>query len=448
MDSTSQQFYGNPNIAQPYIGGYPYGYPPVQQQNIGLQTPFNPFAQQQFQMPVPGTTTPLEITNHNGETFSVPPQQQFVQGGTTISQGGFNPVTGVITPSVSTTGFNPYTRVNQGFSPYYPPPNQVPFQNNCNPFIRNGNLAYNQMQDVLYHEDPVSVDIRSLLTRTVLSDSDQERFNIPQIIRYDYYGRPLYDNQSRYQIFQQQQKEFEKQQKSQQQIFVRLAQIVCSYNGKDMDEETIINLYFPQPQVYQERPFDSLTDEEKREYERRQKLIKAQNTYYAMQQYKEYEKLILKKKEEVFAQIKASHDKLLGVTPGENYGLTYFLDHGYRIRADIATRKARLASRNGTRKYSQNNYRAGLSQLTNSPVPTSSKDDEYISVEDRLKEVYNRNRRMRPSFGVMKDVNGQITYTSGEEYEQAFPSEYAAHNYFLQAIQNKKEQNDAIRAVT
>ena len=75
---------------------------------------------------------------------------------------------------------------------------------------------------------------------------------------------------------------------------------------------------------------------------------------------------------------------------------------------------------------------------TNSPIPITSKDDEYISVENILKNVYARNRM---ADAIMRNQNGQTVYTS----EAASPTEFDRHRLFLEKMQEQKVQDEAKR---
>lgn len=451
---SSQPFPGNYNMMQ-INGGYPYGYPPSMPQNS-----YNPMMQQPFGNVIPGVNTPMEVSMTNGTTFNIPPSgEAFNPGGMTVSKGGFNPVTGAINePTVNR--FNPYNMEitgnytyrdpNQGFSPYYPGCSPICVSPLYNSFYANywQNEFDKGLQEVLYQETPSSnVDVREVLRETMLPEELRKKIRRePQIIGMDYYGRPIYNNYSPYQLHLQRQQEFEKSRRAFQEYFVMLSKMAHAYHNEEIDEQAAMEFYDPVRLLGLNKDYDqqkihnfyNSTGEERKEYERKLKYQQTSDLIQRSQRYEKEQEFIAQKKQEAFAKIKETHDKLLGIKPEEK-GLTAFLENGYKLLMDAEMKKIKSAYRNGTKKYSINNYRAGLSQINNVPVPITSKDDEYVSIESRLKAIHDRNRRFYID-SVLKGSDGQLTYVS--DPLPGFSSEREAHEHFLEAIQAKKEKNE------
>ncbi len=596
-----------PNMMAGY-GGYPYGYPPSVPQNMGYGAPMMTPAfgsnqipmmsgygnnivpsapipmtpQNQQQTPGPKLVDPNEILKQmeeSGKQFNplefgmevefkdgtkqyIPPQNAqpvtqsqmssmgFTPGGARVSQGGFNPVNGTMTPQAATPGFNPYggnmavqqqmqtqptgnmvvNMINQsqsgpvtpvnpsqqfignpgyqyqqpmrmpnpsnfgmGFAPYSPPgvdpyafkqPWQQPgFMNNpmagcmgMYPF--NGAYGQNQfntpLQDFLYNEEPSAIDAKSMLASIMLSDEEKERIgrNTPTIQGYDYFGRPIYSSQSYYNQQMQQQQQFEEARHNYQSYFTHLSKIAHAYSGETIDEEAMMKRFDPvPPPPPPPKIFNPMTatPEEKKAYEKEQQVYAsnmlanyADNFYGQLLPYQDNCRSYM------YAQVKASHDKLIGVEPGQHYDLKTFMDNGYKIGVDIAMRKAKEANRNGTTKYSRVEFRNYMNndplRPNNPKVPVMSSDDEYISIEDMLKRVYTRNkgkmieRINQPdenNMTLVRDNNGKVYYTSDspavisakdKDIDMMLnpnASEYEAHMFFLKSIQDKKDREDA-----
>lgn len=480
INSNFQNF--NPTPAQvqnqPTMQGvYPQGYTP-------FVSPFpNP-------MPfMPGVHTPLEVTDKNGNTTIIPPQAH-VQGGVTMAQGGFNPVTGMITPSVGSFGYssNPYTNPqligNPGYSPgpnpqpnagygVYEPPNyprpqqfqpfgyhgqpmpQYGYPNMLNPYYYNPYLAQNQfntyLQEYLYEDGASAFDPREMLQNAVLTDEEREKiYSKRNYIGQDYYGRPIYSDP--YRASQDRQNEFEQARKNYQEYYTRLSQVAHAYDGEQIDVEATMKRFDPVPPtnpLNQPKVFNwyTATEDERNEYQKDMRVEFTNALFAKINNLDNLENNAMAHKKALYAQIKASHDKLIGVEPGTHYDLKTFMDNGYKIGVNNAIQKAKSANRNGQSKYSQNSYRQGMAQVTNSQIPITSKDDEYVSIEQTLKGIYDRNRR--DSMILSQQQTGPGMYTTPEVSSQVpeFGSEREAHQYFLQEIQKKKVQDEIRRSV-
>lgn len=479
-------------------GGYPMGYPP----NMPQPSMQNPMGSP-FPNPQPlAIGTPLEVTNRDGSTMTIPASTGFNPGGATVSQGGFNPVTGVTTPAMGSQGFNPYGAAmnmmpsqpmgqNQfignmgygaspipanpmssptGFGVYDPSNRQAPFvppmggygvyspftpgmgsYGFVNPYGQN-QFNY-QLQNFLYNEDESSFDSIAMLEQVILTDEEREKINHKNqsyIVGQDYYGRPIYNNaMGAYNASQQRQKEFEEARRAWQNHFTMLSRIAHGYTHEKIDEAATMRRFDPVPQQQTNIPqqkifnYNTATEKERVEYQRDMILNYTKELDRRFNEEERRQQMYNMQKQYAFAQIKASHDKMIGVEPGMHYDLKTYMDNAYKIRINMAHQAAKSVNRNGTNKYSRADFRANLSQNSNSPVPITSKDDEYVSIEEMLKGIYDRNKRVD---SVLRNNNGQNLYAAIPQTPE-FNSEMEAHQYFLQAMQNKKNVDDVRRAV-
>lgn len=607
----------NPMMQMP-VGGYPAGYPPIASPQMGYgvqmmnpmpmttgyganivsanpqmqyqpnmsmpaQQPQNYISPEQYAqdmkkapdltMPIPGVTTPLEIEFNDGTSITLPPQQPqpsqqaqmamgYTPGGARVSQGGFNPASGVTTPAVGNPGFNPYSgmpnmapqgmpgmqqpmyqpptmvdtntvmsMINQmqngpspqipqqqlignpgymapgqqptrmpnpcnfgmGFAPYSPPGvdpyafkqpwqqqpgfTQTPMGQQMGlgmyPFHYGQNQFNYTLQDLLYDEQPSAIDARAMLADVILSDEEKERVGQmrSEIIGYDYYQRPILSGNGAYRQAQEKQRMFEEARYQYQSYFTHLAKVAHAYSGEKIDEDAMMKRFDPvPPPPPAPKMFNIMTatEDERREYNRNMIVaqtadLEMRSAYYEAQ--KANNDLY---RQSLYAQIKASHDKLIGVEPGEHYDLKTYMDNGYKIGVDIAMRKAKSANRNGTTKYSRSGFRANMNanprSVNQAQVPITSTDDEYVSVEAMLKSVYNQNKaRMYQSVKpvdesqmmLVRDKSGRVSYMSKpdpgvlpnlENIDAILDpnaSERDSHLFFLETLQKKKELDEA-----
>lgn len=483
------------------IGGYPgYGYPPSYP-NYG-----NGMGQI-----IPGVNTPIEATFSNGTTVTIPPQQPmmgvynppmyqqqvaypnipgsgynpvnpntvntgYIQGGATVNQGGYDPVTKTFTPPSVAQGYNPFisavqnpTNTNQlGFEPYDPSKrtnniyysaqnsglNQYNFYNYYNRTLYSQNPYNFDLQEILY-EDSSSVDPTSIMEKVLGKDAVQE----PQgyVVGYDYYGAPIYSNpQYGAMMNQKRQEEFEKARNNQINVFTDLARAAATYLHQDFDEDKTRKYFDPVKEQPQAKPFNyaCASPEEKQKYD---KYMETRSAYDACHYLDNLEMQMPQRiayAEQMHQKIKDSHDRALGFEPGTNYTLSQFLDNAYSLRIQSAMRDAKKRSKVGYDKYSTNNFRANLARESNSQIPISSKDDEYVSIEELLKKVYERNKkeamtmntpRPTPSYGSTNMVsrvpeNAPPVVTTEGVVPQT--PEIDAHNRFMIAMQCAKQKND------
>ena len=140
----------------------------------------------------------------------------------------------------------------------------------------------------------------------------------------------------------------------------------------------------------------------------------------------------------MFAKIKESHDRLLGIEPGQPCSLQQFLDNGYKLCAANAAKEIKAKLKTGYDKYSTNNFRQALARETHSQIPIQSKDDEYVPIEAMLKNIYEKNRRENSALAGQAQIPG-FSQPQSPGYS---PTEMDAHNRFMIAMQNAKEKND------
>lgn len=460
------------NFYPQQFGGYPQGYPP--------SNPFVPPYQANTPF-IPGVTTPMEITDRNGNTTVISPNT-YVPGGVRSNPGGFNPVTRTITQPSATQGFNPFgntgpftpvQNITNGFAPFSPPDNSYPPQP-PRPQYGIGGYGYNtsamygypqapyrmmwqnsfdqEIQDILYNEEPSSpITVREIISG-ILGENELESSNRGYIVGYDYYGNPIYSNPgSMYQDNLKRQEAFEEARGIIQKHFTMLSRIAHAYSGETINEQEMMERFDPvsKPTNNNVKVFNyfSATKEEKEEYAENMRLQDAKNISVM---FDAYEAAQTNMRYELFNRIKQSHDALIGVQPGEHYSLKQYMDNGYKLNMNIALQKARHVMRNGQLKYSSTDFRNVLSKTrmahNMSPIPTT-KDDDYVSIEERIKSVYDRNKSSMGSFMADQQSRYQslVTETSGPVEPMKFDSEREAHAFFMNYVQKKKERNEAMK---
>lgn len=407
----AQNYYGYNNSYYGYDqnGGYPYGYPPYPSQNgvpdymnsqyspfgVGM-TPQQPYVgnnyipnNQDFQY-VPGRVAPVEVTYDNGVTQQLPPPTMNIPGGTTVNDGGFNPVSGMNTQQVSSQGY--------GFNPFYGPNgrvynpsymmNNVPFSPICYnyPFQNEFNYTLN---DLMY-EDKVEYDIRPDLENILLTDEEKRSANAYRNVQYDYYGRPI--GQSAYEDNIRRQEEFEQQRLNQQVVFTNISRIAHAYFGEQIDEQATMEKYDPVPKQVKPKTYLEMTPEERKQYDADKRVYDTQRLIAEATSFENVLAMREQQRAYFYTKIKESHDRMLGVQPGEHYDLNTFLNNGYKLVVSAMVDRSKLSRKDGARKYSSNQYRQIMQNTTGMNVPMSSKDDDYIPIEQKLKEIYEKNK--------------------------------------------------------
>lgn len=429
-------YYGNYN---PYnngmmIGGYPQGYPPNMQQYYN--SPYSPFMNPQDYMApqtyVPGANGPIELHRSDG---TVDQMNMNTPGGVTVSEGGFDPVSGMnIPPSQVNQGYsnNPYTTYRNQYTPSYNYRNPYNPANmyGYNPYSYSGypQNEYNtqDIYDLLYNPDAPMVDTMTLLETIVLTDEERKRLEKRRssyTVAYDYYGRPIYNNG--YNNNNERQEMLQECRVQVRDFYTQLSVMCHKYTGDtNYDIEEIQRYYDPvkEPVYQKQKSYYDMTNEEREEYDNNQRYIKHTQLYYDMLNFQSRELYIQNYRIANFPKIKESHDKALGFNPGEHYSLKQYMENGYNLVVDAVKQKVRLQMRDKGKLYSSNQFRQSIAYRTNQPIPINSKDDEFITVEQRLKNLYERNKMNT----IMFLPDGTFTYAIAppgrdqKEYKESY----------------------------
>ena len=408
-----QNYYGYNNSYYGYNqnGGYPYGYPPSPFQNgvpDYMNSQYSPFGlgvapqqpyignsyipnNQDFQY-VPWRVAPVEVTYDNGVTQQLPPPTMNVPGGTTVNDGGFNPVSGTSTQQVSSQGYgyNPFYSGNgRVYNPSYMM-NNVPYSPLCYNYPFQNEFNY-QLADLMYNSE-VEYDIRPDLENILLTDEEKRSANAYRNVQYDYYGRPI--GQSAYEDNARRQEEFEQQRLNQQLVFTAIAKVAHGYFGEQIDEQATMEKYDPVPKnnIPRQKTYFEMTPEERKQYDADKRVYDTQKLIYDAANYENIRRMQDQQRSYYYTKIKESHDKLIGVNPGEHYDLNTFMNNGYKLVISAMEDRSKLSRKDGARKYSSNQYRQMIHNTTGMNVPMSSKDDDYIPIEQKLKEIYEKNK--------------------------------------------------------
>lgn len=473
------------------------GYNPID----GVTTPpnatqgFNPYggnmAAQQMMATNPSGNMMMNNMAMNminqAQTGPVQPNQQFI-GNPGYNWQNPNPVR-MPNPSNFGMGFAPYSP--PGVDPYafkqpweqqqpqygYPrfaqgPMGVYPYQ-----YSQGQNQFNYTLQDFLYDDQPSAIDAKAMLADVILTDEERERIgkSKPTVQGYDYFGRPIYSTQGIYYQQMQQQQQFEDARHQYQSYYTHLSKVAHAYSGEKIDEASAMKRFDPvPPPPPAPKIFNPMTatPEEIKSFNRDQF---ANNTNmlaeYIDYRYEQAVNYVDNYKNYLFSQVKASHDKLIGVEPGQHYDLKTYMDNGYKIGVDIAMRKAKTANRNGQTKYSQSGFRNYMNSNPMRPnqtqAPIHSSDDEYVSVEHILKGVYQKNKeqmRMYERIGaevpedkmyLIRHTDGKVSYSaespavtsqSSSQIEEILApdaSEREAHMFFLRSLMGKKEIDEA-----
>ena len=383
-------------------GGYPVGYPPNYIPN-----------QQGWQTTSPG----YGYDTGFGDVMNAP------TGGVTTVQGGYNPVNGVTTYPQQMQGVpqpslhqNPYQVYGYAPSPGYMSYGVNPYYNNgfggyMTPY-GNPNGAYipgipqNQynaatINELLYTTDPnVTEFVKDGFRTVIFSEEEIDKYrksvNAQQIIGYDYYGRPIYSNNSffynnYYEENKRRQEELEKARQDIIRLGVDFSRAVHSYYGENFNQDQATAFYDPYRQNMPN--FEKLSKEEIEYQNKARDYYRLDGITYYIDAYNKQQEMINQEKARCFNMIKESHDRLLGIEPDKEYTLNDFLKNGYKLMVNIAKQKLVNQMRNGQNKYNSVAYRQGMAAATNMPIPMPSTiDDEYIPIEEKLKNMYTRNK--------------------------------------------------------
>lgn len=460
---------------------------------------------------VPGRISKPQFEDSNGNSVDA---DTFIQGGKSVIEGGYNPVTGQVTPRAEVQGnFEPH---NNGMAQHaqYGNPNynnygiQQQYYNGYgqNPYLNyqqqmpyggygynnpgfapqqsmyayaNGRLLNNPMlkpingipvndfnsyfYSLLYNEDDYAVDIKSELNNIILTDEEKEKANKNRfansgmIIGYDYFNQPVYSNSfgtnmNTQMTFQQQ---YEQARESYIDFYMHLSDVLHAYEGDSdkVDKEKLRkrfdpNQYMTNNQNQNNNGFGksasqiyAMSDNDRKEYMRD---LRVQQTW---QMEADFERATYNNEckrqfmQNAFAQIKASHDKMLGIEPGQHYDLATYLDNGYKLAIAGFKEKGKKATRNGKQYFSTNNYRNQLARKVNHPIHVDTNDDEYVPIEVKLKDYYAENKNFNNLL-----ITSDGMYTLETKKKSELTDEDIRRIKFLNEAQAMKARDDQRRS--
>ena len=419
----------------------PFINPPVVQQNIqqpGLPQPYwtqnvqNNF-QQSPSVPftyVPGANGPIEAHRADGQVDLINIHNQ---GGSTVSAGGFNPVTQTNSPSAAQSGFvnNPYSRFHGQY--------QAPMPNyNYNGFfpMYGQNQFDRELNEILYNEDVSFYDPMGALEEVLLTDEERDKLNKNRQLQfsgYDYYGRPIYNN---YAANAQQQEALQQARLNTQLHFTKLSKICHAYFGETINEDEMMKRFDP----IKEAPKPAPMTAQEREYNQKIQWVEYCNELERKLNYEdqmdEYKRIL---KMQCFQKIKDSHDRMLGVTPGEHYDFKTFANNGYKILAHAFVENGRRRLKDASKKYDSRAFRSSIAINTNRAVPVQTKDEDYVSVEERLKRIYEKNKTP-----MMALPDGSFAFAIAPP---GVDQEVYRQRLFKEALERKRKKDEATRAM-
>lgn len=382
-----------------------------------------------------GNTAPAEgynllkdipVAPNSGNPYYYPQQQPVPQ-----PQGLGNPYIAAMNGGV----YNPYTAQlrAQFMSPY------------MRPYGYGMGYPMNEMdmylQEILYNDRPALND-PNWLANVILSDEEREKINHKQsqgmyIIGSDYFGNPIYGNP--YLDNQNKQKDFENACKAYQDHFVMLSRIAAAYTGEEWDEQKARDRWDPVKIMQGNTPkpkYDMSTPEGRKEYYADLRMDQTADIVAAMKRQEQMQPQLDAYRQQLFAKIKQSHDNLLGLTPGSTLG--DYMDNGYKLLYNIEMDKARMAARqSASSKYDRQMYQQGIASRVaardGGPVMNLynlTKDDDTVSIEERLRHQYYSNKQSQPQ-SLMLGGPSRFKYTMSEgakplEGDEAFKAMYDA----------------------
>ena len=418
----------NPPVSDIQSQGLPQPYWDQNSQMNMMQSQTVPFRY------VPGANGPIEAHRPDGTVEYI----NMNRGGTTVSSGGFNPVTQTNTPQASQIGYtnNPYMRF-QG--QYLPQQNAgYGYQYGYSPFPTYGQNQFDrEISEILYNEDTSFYDPMGALEEILLTDEEREAVNRNRQIQfsgYDYYGRPIYNT---YGANVKAQEAFNTARKNVQTYFTKLSKICHAYFGEDINEDEMMKRFDP----IKEAPKPAQLTPQEVEYRRQIQWVEYCNDLdkrLAQEDQMEYGRRLLKL--QYYQKIRDSHTKMLGVQPGESYDLNTFMNNGYKILAHDFVENGRRRLKDASKKYDSKAFRSSIAINTNKPVPIKSKDDEYIQIEERLRRVYEKNK----SSAMMALPDGSFAFGIAPPGQD---QETYRQRLFAEAIERKRQRDAAARSI-
>lgn len=394
----------NPQFNQSYnYGGYPFGYPPqtvgyVQQPNyLDYNSQYSPFGvgvpnymqqptpQQPMNPPtyggyVPGMHGPIQAQTSDGRIDFIQPnppvpsqQSGYIPGGVS-SQGGYNPV---YQPQQQ----NPSSVYNSYRGGYQKLPVGRFDPNDHNQYILPGSYVNqfgyqtfwmnefdNYAREYMYNFDTSSLIYDDFLENIILDEkqkqqAEQQREAMRWASQGNYYGY------AGYYASQMKQKELDTFKKQQEQVLCMIGKCVHSYFGdKDFNESEYLDKFNPvklaqkqqqeAPRIHYNPDIPPYVIQEQMS---RVQSVKA--LHNDIPRIEAINQQINNIKAQYYGMIKASHDKALGVTPGESYGLSTYLDNGGALVADVYKQEMRKR-RSRYLKYDRKEFYRGLAAKT------------------------------------------------------------------------------------
>lgn len=263
------------------------------------------------------------------------------------------------------------------------------------------------INEILYSENPSCFDVNEMLEGIFLTDEEREKINHNRgnIYETNYYNNYLMNS---YAANRARQEMVEKARTSYINHFTNLSKIAHAYDGSKFDEAKIKERFDPmaninnKPGIIQNAFINPITSTKEQIEQRNFEEIKMKCMYAdtIADQYINQSSMFNMQKAAAKANIKASHDALIGVKPGEHYTLAQYLDNAYKIGINNEMKKVRDASKNGKLRYNSNNVKQTLIQKgvmkPDQNKYVSSKDEEFFTIESAIKSIYDMNKANIP----------------------------------------------------
>ena len=265
------------------------------------------------------------------------------------------------------------------------------------------------LNEILYQENPSCFDSNEMLASIVLSDAEREKINHNKGNFYEtnYYNGYVMNS---YAANQARQEAMEKARQDHINYFTMLSRIAHAYDNSEFNEQKMKERFDPMSNMRQAttpvqnvffNPMNSTKEQiEKQRFESIQ--LKCMYVDRVADQYLNQMSNFNIQKANAIASIKASHDALIGVKPGEHYSLSQYLDNGYKIGVNNEMKKLKSLSRNGRLRYNPDNVRQtliqkGVIESNQIPAPVAtSKDEEFLTLEQAFKSAYEINKSGMP----------------------------------------------------
>jgi hypothetical protein len=180
--------------------------------------------------------------------------------------------------------------------------------------------------------------------------------------------------------------------------------------------------------------YDMSTPEGRKEYYRDLRVEQTAEIVNQMKQKEQMAPMFEANRQQMFGKIKEAHDNLLGIGPNSTLG--DYMDNGWKLLYNIEMDKARMAARqSASSKYDRQMYQQGIASRVaardGGPVMNLynlTKDDDTVSIEERLRHQYYSNKQSQPQ-SLMLGGPSRFKYTMSEgakplEGDEAFKAMY------------------------